>query len=538
MTVPPQPGFVPPEPYPSEPPFEQVWYGTAELWTILDPNGAVWRDLPVGKDGSVGDKTLWFSERFSTAEDEDFTGNADITVTAERLDGPARKVVAWKRRSAVLQPRHQELHARGPRAPEAGLLESHRRLPRGRARVRPSGEGMKIDAADRRVDGLAQLGAPGPIAVGVDRHLHDLEAAGRRGRVERRHELPTTARPAYVRHRLPSRAARGPRRAASRTGARARRPAACAVPVPRRSARRRCRSRRPRGRCRATRSTAAPRRRRGTTGRRAARTSGRCRTRPRRSAVDSRPSMPLAPRLPSTRSASRGAMNASRSRTGIELPTKSVPPSGIAAARSRATRISEGSSQPSNRRSIVERAAVSACFHAASQGVTAPEVFGFAGCAEAATIAGGNRILMASGRSGTGSRCPSSTTTILGTSPINVSAARDVGAPPSSTTRARHVFDQPPVARQQCVAGRHRPRRPRSAAVRRPPESGSANNGDCRIDASPNDVVADIGHRSSEQQRVALDRSEELGVLDSVRRTARGVGRPSSRPSAAPRPRA
>ncbi len=93
VTVPPQPGFVPPEPYPSEPPFEQVWYGTAELWTILDPNGAVWRDLPVGKDGSVGDKTLWFSERFSTAKDEDFTGNADITVTAERLDGPARKVV-------------------------------------------------------------------------------------------------------------------------------------------------------------------------------------------------------------------------------------------------------------------------------------------------------------------------------------------------------------------------------------------------------------------------------------------------------------
>jgi hypothetical protein len=94
VTVPPQPGLVPPDPYPSKPPFEQVWYGTAELWTILDANGAVWRDLPVGKDGSVGDKTLWFSERFSTAVNEDFTGNADITITAERLDGPARTVVA------------------------------------------------------------------------------------------------------------------------------------------------------------------------------------------------------------------------------------------------------------------------------------------------------------------------------------------------------------------------------------------------------------------------------------------------------------
>ena len=99
VTVPPQPGFVPPEPYPTEPPFDQVWYGTAQLWTILDSNGDVWRDLPVGKDGSVGDKTLWFSERFSTAEDEDFTGNADIALTAERLDGPAHKVVATRRGS-------------------------------------------------------------------------------------------------------------------------------------------------------------------------------------------------------------------------------------------------------------------------------------------------------------------------------------------------------------------------------------------------------------------------------------------------------
>jgi hypothetical protein len=94
VTVPPRPGLVPPDPYPSEPPFKQVWYGTAELWTILDANGAVWRDLSVGKDGSVGNKTLWFSERFSTAENEDFAGNADLAVTAERLDGPARTVVA------------------------------------------------------------------------------------------------------------------------------------------------------------------------------------------------------------------------------------------------------------------------------------------------------------------------------------------------------------------------------------------------------------------------------------------------------------
>jgi hypothetical protein len=41
VTVPPQPGFVPPEPYPPESPFDEVRYGTPELWTNLDPDGAV-----------------------------------------------------------------------------------------------------------------------------------------------------------------------------------------------------------------------------------------------------------------------------------------------------------------------------------------------------------------------------------------------------------------------------------------------------------------------------------------------------------------
>jgi hypothetical protein len=94
VTVPPQPGLVPPDPYPPEPPFEQVWYGTPGLWTILDANGAVWRDLPVGKGPhAVGNKTLWFSENFSTEEGEDFSGDSDITITAVRLDGSARTVV-------------------------------------------------------------------------------------------------------------------------------------------------------------------------------------------------------------------------------------------------------------------------------------------------------------------------------------------------------------------------------------------------------------------------------------------------------------
>jgi hypothetical protein len=36
---------------------------------------------------------LWFSENFSTAEGEDFSGDADITLTAVRLDASAPTVV-------------------------------------------------------------------------------------------------------------------------------------------------------------------------------------------------------------------------------------------------------------------------------------------------------------------------------------------------------------------------------------------------------------------------------------------------------------
>jgi hypothetical protein len=98
VTVP-RPGFVPPKPYPPEPPllpepYRNVWYGTPELWTILDQNGAVWRGLPIGEGPhAIGNKTLWFSENFSTAKGEDFSGDAEITVTAVDLDGSAPKVV-------------------------------------------------------------------------------------------------------------------------------------------------------------------------------------------------------------------------------------------------------------------------------------------------------------------------------------------------------------------------------------------------------------------------------------------------------------
>ncbi len=93
VTVPSHESLVLPEPFPPKPPTEQAWHGTAELWTILDATGAVWRDLPPSEDGSFGNKTLWFSENFTTAKRADFDGDKDITVTAVRLDGQAPTVV-------------------------------------------------------------------------------------------------------------------------------------------------------------------------------------------------------------------------------------------------------------------------------------------------------------------------------------------------------------------------------------------------------------------------------------------------------------
>ena len=66
--------------------------------------------------------------------------------------------------------------------------------------------------------------------------------------------------------------------------------------------------------------------------------------------VETKPSMPLAPRFASTRRSSRGAMHHSSARTGRLDATTSVAPSGSAAARSRAMTPSNGASARRARR--------------------------------------------------------------------------------------------------------------------------------------------------------------------------------------------
>lgn len=83
LTVPPQPAFIPPKPYPPHPPdlYQSVWYGTAALWTMLDPEGEVWEDLPE-EDGRFTQKTFWWSEGYSPKDEP----AAPISVTGRRLD--------------------------------------------------------------------------------------------------------------------------------------------------------------------------------------------------------------------------------------------------------------------------------------------------------------------------------------------------------------------------------------------------------------------------------------------------------------------
>lgn len=86
LTIPPQPGFVPPEPYPPEVPalYQSVWYGDDELWTMLHPGGETWTELPE-HEGTFGQKTLWWSARFSAGDEP----APSITVTGRQLDGAA-----------------------------------------------------------------------------------------------------------------------------------------------------------------------------------------------------------------------------------------------------------------------------------------------------------------------------------------------------------------------------------------------------------------------------------------------------------------
>lgn len=80
VTIPPQPGFSPPEPWPAPYPHEgSVWYGNPGLWTVLE------------RDGDYGPrKSVWWSANFPGGAEEE---RPDLHVTWTRLDTEDQVVI-------------------------------------------------------------------------------------------------------------------------------------------------------------------------------------------------------------------------------------------------------------------------------------------------------------------------------------------------------------------------------------------------------------------------------------------------------------
>ena len=71
--------FVPPAPYPANPPSKDLfWYGTAALWTQLPDDGA-WGQL------ALGEKVFWWNAGYVWDEEP----SPELAVEARQLDGEA-----------------------------------------------------------------------------------------------------------------------------------------------------------------------------------------------------------------------------------------------------------------------------------------------------------------------------------------------------------------------------------------------------------------------------------------------------------------
>ena len=71
----------PPNNWPAEPParYGARWYGTLDLWTMLDVGGEAWDGIL-----DTGQKTFWWSRHYRGSPEEQ---TPDITVTVRSLDG-------------------------------------------------------------------------------------------------------------------------------------------------------------------------------------------------------------------------------------------------------------------------------------------------------------------------------------------------------------------------------------------------------------------------------------------------------------------
>lgn len=80
----PDPPFAAPSPYPSSPPDDRyAWFGTPELWTMLELDGEVW--AATNAEFAARVKMFFWSSNWAGMSGEQEPG---LTVVATRLDGP------------------------------------------------------------------------------------------------------------------------------------------------------------------------------------------------------------------------------------------------------------------------------------------------------------------------------------------------------------------------------------------------------------------------------------------------------------------
>ncbi len=121
VTVPGEAAFTPASAAPDDPPevYDDVWFGTPDLWTLIDPGGEVWSDLPKGADGSLTERTFWWSANYSADDPGEFT------VTAEHLSGTAPQFEASQTGGTgfnpfMTQPTHESVTVVGLDFPDSG----------------------------------------------------------------------------------------------------------------------------------------------------------------------------------------------------------------------------------------------------------------------------------------------------------------------------------------------------------------------------------------------------------------------------------
>ncbi|MGH8913442.1 MAG: hypothetical protein ACRDZM_02895, partial [Acidimicrobiia bacterium] len=122
ITVPGDVAFAPASQAPKALPsvYDAVWYGTPELWTMLNSKGEVWSNLPVGADGGLTQKWLWWSQDLTS------DGPVEMIVMANHLDGSAPTVGARGSRGASSSPSSPSLGTfmvTGFELPELGCWE-------------------------------------------------------------------------------------------------------------------------------------------------------------------------------------------------------------------------------------------------------------------------------------------------------------------------------------------------------------------------------------------------------------------------------